>query len=219
MLKTLSLVVLLCLSLSSASFGVQVFLWSPTEEQKFGHVGILTSKYYASFWPDGDVKDYGLMRSTASGMDGSLVFHWNYDRFLEGRRDPSVIYKLSKISEKAIERSLENFLTDNKINPKKVSRDSAERLIEEALRPETSLRMSRYSLMGYIVHKDKGNGRFYARPQSCTTFVANLLNIGAGRMVIEENFSPLRVEQDSIDLLCQDFRTQIEKFPGTSIAL
>ncbi len=133
-----------------------------------------------SLWPNGDVKeDFGWLK-TLGGVPGCLVLHHDYDRYLEGRRDPKQ-YEVDYVSPKKVNTVYEEILNYNDITPDRVTLDSVEETTKRWLLngkepPEISLSKTPYSFEGEYFHtKD-----FYTNKQSCTTFCLGLLlNSGA----------------------------------------
>ncbi len=153
------------------AFSTTVMIWEPYGDNTYGHAAIQTKTYHMSLWPDGDVKeDYGRW-SGITGVPGSLNFHHNYDRHLEGKRDPK-IYNLESISYFNINEAYETVLEYNNITPDKVTLDEGEEILSNKNRPEIRLPKSIWCLEGNYYTNDN----FYKYPQSCTTFSLALLS-------------------------------------------
>jgi hypothetical protein len=174
-------------------------LWEPNKPNNpFGHAAIQTNTYHMSLWPDGNCKeDFGYVQTFLLGVDGSLVYHHNYDCVLEGRREP-LQYNIEFCSMKEVDELYEEMLDFNDITHDKVTLDSGNEKLERKEKPEISLNKSKYSFKGvYLKEKDfteispitifrntskykEPIREFYKDKQSCTTFCMNLLlNSGA----------------------------------------
>jgi hypothetical protein len=166
-----------------------VLIWEPNSpENRFGHAAIRTKNYHISLWPDGNYKDLEPLKNEKGGVTGSLVFHQNYDKFLEEGREPTQ-FVINYVSMDQIEKLYEKFLNYNDIRPDKVSLKKGEEYCKRGEKPEMVLRKSLYSFYGCF-YESEGGGlfpkkkfkfrEFYTVQQSCTTFCMNfLLNCGA----------------------------------------
>ena len=133
-----------------------VYIWMPNDEHKYGHVSLETDKYYTSIWPRGDIKrNKQQMQALVGGVDADIIYHRDYDYFLEGKRQP-IVLKLHHISDDKINKVYEALLTYNGIDPRDVTLNAAERQIEQFqlfqkddYRPEKPLSRTRYALMSF----------------------------------------------------------------------
>lgn len=124
-----------------------------------------------SLWPDGDLKqDLGVVEAFIVGVKGSIVIHHNYDRYLEGKRDPIQI-NLEKFSSQRLNRTYEQFLVYNNIEPETATLQAGQIMIDRKERPEISLPKSLYSYTSNKYLEDD----FFEYKQSCTTFCVSLL--------------------------------------------
>jgi len=172
----------------------------PAGENRYGHVSLETSRYYLSVWPRGDIKERGeSVQAATTGVDADVVYHRDLDYYLESKRTPEII-ALDQIPDKDVNSLLEDFLRYNDINPADVTLEAAERKIEAFLRTENvddwpvkKLSKTRYRYVGKGLHQ-LGDfwhedavqrnaaidawarlGKFYWNPQSCTSFVLNVI--------------------------------------------
>jgi len=135
---------------------MKTYIWRPSEGNKYGHVSLETDRYYASFWPRGNIKGDGeFIRAATVGVDADIVYHRDLDRFLEGRRRPEEIF-WPRVSDADVNRVLEKFFDDNGVEPEDVTLEAAERKIQDFLRtgndedwPVKKLSKTRYT---YLVH-------------------------------------------------------------------
>lgn len=128
-----------------------------------------------SFWPDGNVKDLGVVETFIDGVKGSIVIHHNLDRHLEGKRDPIQI-SLEKFSSQRLNRTYERFLAYNNIAPETATLQAGQMMIDQWMidrkkKPEFSLDKSLYSYTSNKYWEDD----FFEYKQSCTTFCMSLL--------------------------------------------
>jgi hypothetical protein len=79
-----------------------VYIWYPDKDNKYGHASLQMDKYHISFWPDGDLEELLGSKPIHNRVPGCLVFHQELDRSNEGNRLPTGIYKISKVSDEAI---------------------------------------------------------------------------------------------------------------------
>ena len=151
-------------------FAVYVHIWEPDEKNKYGHVAIQTNKYNMSLWPDCDVKeDCSVIQNIKGQIAGCLIIHHEYDRYLEGNRDPIQLHLL--IDDLHINGRYEEMLRYNNINPYEVNMEKGEEIMRlQEHKPEKSLEKSTWNLGGMFYAK-----KFYTHPQSCTTFALALL--------------------------------------------
>ena len=133
-----------------------VYIWMPNGEHKYGHVSLETDKYYTSIWPRGNIKrNKQQMQALVDGVDADIIYHRDYDYFLEGKRQP-IVLKLHHISDDKINKVYEALLTYNGIDPRDVTLNAAERQIEQFQLfqkddyiPEKPLSRTRYALMSF----------------------------------------------------------------------
>ena len=131
-------------------------LWEPNKPSNpYGHAAIQTNTYHMSLWPDGDCKeDFGFFQTLLVGVDGSLVFHHNYDYILEGRREP-LQYDIEYCSMKKVDELYEEMLDYNNITCDNVTLESGNEILKRNERPEISLKKSAYSFKGmYLKEKN-----------------------------------------------------------------
>lgn len=89
---------------------MHVFIWRADDNgNKYGHAAMQTDKYYISFWPEGNKKAVDAIPWFTSTLKGALIFHRNFDKYLEGNRDP-VTYKIPEIPDAIINEIYEKFL-------------------------------------------------------------------------------------------------------------
>jgi hypothetical protein len=188
-----------------------------------------------SLWPDGDCKkDYGYLKTFFAGVDASIVFHHNYDYYLEGKRDP-LRFEIDYCSMKNINELYEEMLDYNDITYDNVTLERGDDIILQNKRPEMSLKRSLYSFEGpYLKGFSPYNKSsiqstadlflikepvrdFYKYKQSCTTFCMNLLlNSGAFDVFdepITSQFNPGNKVLDLIEQIIEvnSFKNLIEK--------
>lgn len=123
-----------------------------------------------SLWPDGKVKDLGVVKAFTDGVKGSINIHHNYDRHLEGKRDPIQI-SLEKFSSQRLNRTYERFLAYNNIAPETATLQAGQIMIDNKKKPEFSLDKSLYSYTSNKYWEDD----FFEHKQSCTSFCMSLL--------------------------------------------
>ena len=195
-------------------------IWEPKKPNNpFGHAAIQTNTYHMSLWPDGDCKeDFGYAQTLVAGVDGSLVFHHQWDYQLEGKREP-LQYNIDYCSMKEVEELYEEMLDFNDITHDKVTLDSGNEIITQNKTPEISLKKSAYSFEGkYLKPKSLINyyefepiRDFYKHKQSCTTFCMNLL-LNSGAFDPKSHFIDLISSADGNGIFrVQHFKTIIEK--------
>jgi len=187
---------------------MKVYVWLPAEGNRYGHVALETDRYYASFWPRGDIKADGeTVQAATSGVDADLVYHRDLDYHLEGRRLPEQVV-LPGVSDAAVNDVLERFFRDNDVVPEDVTLEAAEAQVEKFLstrhsddRPEKRLSRTRYN---YVAKFDCScftniDSLLDLRdPQSCTSFVMNTIvlsfppqKMGLLDLIPEDPFSEL----------------------------
>ena len=187
---------------------MKVYVWLPAEGNRYGHVALETDRYYASFWPRGDIKADGeTVQAATSGVDADLVYHRDLDYHLEGRRLPEQVV-LPGVSDAAVNDVLERFFRDNDVVPEDVTLEAAEAQVEKFLstrhsddRPEKRLSRTRYN---YVAKCDCScftniDSLLDLRdPQSCTSFVMNTIvlsfppqKMGLLDLIPEDPFSEL----------------------------
>lgn len=127
-----------------------VYIWSPDENNRFGHAALQTDKYHISFWSEQDVKDCGKGKAATVGIPGSLVIHQQLDMELEGNRLPTATYQIDTVTNEAINRIHEEFLLYNKIHPADVTMEAAEKLLDENKTPEVPVGKTPYSYLADI---------------------------------------------------------------------
>ena len=176
-----------------------VLIWSPDEENKYGHAALQTSKYHMSFWPDGSIgkifktrdRNYTALEAL-DGIPACIVFHQDYDYILEGRRPATNQYNIVNATDEDINSVYEEFLHYNGINPKTVTLERAEELIEQSQDPtncEVSLAKTKYSYVADLVRDKRkkksawqtflhgANYPFYHEKQSCVSFCFNIIEM------------------------------------------
>jgi hypothetical protein len=160
-----------------------VFIFEPNSSHKFGHAALRTDKYHISFWPDGDVKeDLGVVKTAVVGVDASLNFHLELDRYYEGKRRPTGEYEIVNVTDEAINGIHEEFLRYNKIDPADVTLEAAEEVIDNGGRPEMSVSRTPYTFIAAVEKTTMfdavrpSNSPFYHLKQSCVSFCFNLIN-------------------------------------------
>lgn len=151
---------------------VSVLYWEPTTGHEYGHVALQTDKYHMSLWPCGSVKERGALITATSGIQATLNFHHDYDKELEGHRNPTNIIDIScLVSKTKLNEIYETILRYNGINPADVTLEKGDALYEEHVKPEVELTKTLYSYLG--VHYTSET--FYKNKQSCTTFATGLI--------------------------------------------
>jgi hypothetical protein len=171
-----------------------VYIWSPKiGTNPYGHAALQTDKYHISFWPDGDVKEeLGVVKTALVGVDASLVFHPELDRYYEGKRRPTGEYEIVNVTNEAINGIHEEFLHYNGINPADVTLEAAEELVDAfelkvgEARPEMSVSRTPYSYIAIVEEKTMfdtmrwpSSSPFYHSKQSCVSFCFNLIKKAA----------------------------------------
>lgn len=163
---------------SALTSDTTVLIWDANEEC-YGHAAIQSKTYHMSFWPDGNVKDIGVLEAHNRGMRGSLVCHHDIDVALEGQRKPT-LYKLDKVSNFKIEQAYEEMLDYNNITPDNVTIEESENKLELYnegkinTTPEYSTSRSLWTTSG-LFH---GRKEYYKFAQSCTSFSLSILKRG-----------------------------------------
>ena len=156
-------------------------VWRPNPpDNEFGHVAINTNRYHISLWPQGMVKYHRGDVSVLTGIPASLHFHHDYDKYLEGNRNP-VCYTIDYISIRELNSKYEDMLHYNDITPDLVTLDMAEEKISKWIdsgkrkddinKPEITLKNTLYSFKGGCsICSD-----FYKFRHSCTTLALGFL--------------------------------------------
>jgi hypothetical protein len=151
---------------------VSVLYWEPTKGHAYGHVALQTNKYHISLWPRGSVKEKGAFKTATMGIQASLNFHHDFDKELEGHRNPTKIIDISDLVSKAkLNETYETVLRYNSINPAEVTLDKGDALYEKDISPEVEPTKTLYSYLG----DDYRSETFYKNKQSCTTFASGLI--------------------------------------------
>jgi hypothetical protein len=167
-----------------------VYIWSPDEENKYGHASLQTDKYHISFWPNGSVKrDFGVWETAFDGVEAALFFHQELDRYYEGNRKATAMYQIVNATDEAINRVHEEFLHYNGIEPEEVTLEAAEKITEKKEEPMKTVSKTKYSFVADLV-RDKRKTKskwetflhgenipFYHEKQSCVSFCFNTIEM------------------------------------------
>jgi hypothetical protein len=150
-----------------------VYIWYPDKDHPYGHAALQTAKYHISFWPDGDTSELGKTRAVLKGVPGSLHFHHELDRYCEGNRLPTGIYKILYATDEAINRIYEEFLQYNGIDPADVTLEAGEKLVRQNKRPEVSVSLTKYAFV-----PDQAidySLKFYTHENNCVSTCCNMI--------------------------------------------
>jgi hypothetical protein len=124
-------------------------IWLPEGKNTLGHAALQTDKYYISLWPLRGKH----FRCSESSITGCLHIHEHSDWVEEGSsgnlRGPTSRYEIANVTNEAINHVYEELLCYNKINPKEVTLEAAERKSFGLRRIE--LPETRYSLIGCVI--------------------------------------------------------------------
>lgn len=126
-----------------------VLIWTPEDANTFGHAALRTDKYHISLWPFRGKE----LRFSESSITGRLHFHEQLDWISEGSREnpvkPTVQNEIVNVTNDAINRVYEEFLRYNKIDPKEVTLEAANRKPFQLCHRQ--LPLTRYSLVGDVI--------------------------------------------------------------------
>lgn len=159
-----------------------ILIWDQSET-RFGHASIYTDKYHMSLWPDGNYKgNLSYLSAIKNGIDASIIYHYDYDKELEDKKDPIVIE--TDVSCDNLNRIYEKFLNFNEITPDNVTIEAGKEMLENGKKPQKKLNKTKYSIRGTKFQ----NYDFYKYYQSCTTFCLGLI-INAGDTNLSDKYS------------------------------
>lgn len=169
-----------------------VMIWEPEGDNTYGHAAIQTKTYHMSLWPANSAEkkwaNWGEWERGAflSGVAGSLIFHHNWDAYLERTdrnsnksRKPTHQYDLESFSDRSIDEAYEAVLNYNNITPDKVTLERGEELLMKGTGTAIDLPRSLWRLEGEYYTSTS----FYKYPQSCTTFSTALLSFNNEKVV------------------------------------
>ncbi len=188
----LGLVLLSIISLKISAAHVQVLIWEPNEQNRYGHAALQTDRYHMSFWPQESVDnlDERINVTLGFGVQGSLHFHEAYDNYLEGEKDVMGNHLSSRhpkrvtldVLAERLNQAYGQFLRYNEIGEEDVSREAGKNKVNRWLETEededlpiVNLKKTRYALRGNFIRSRHNDDYVFEYAQSCATFCLNLL--------------------------------------------